>query len=165
MVAFDYLARHPQHAEQLARLHFAEWGGIFAGWSVDLALAGLISHAAGPTIPTTIVALDERHQLLGSASLLDTDADQLRDFSPWLASVFVLPAHRHNGVGRALVDRVADEARTLEVATLYLFTTRARKWYLDLGWQETARRTIERHEVCVMSLDLRWDAKRRAAHA
>jgi GNAT superfamily N-acetyltransferase len=162
VVAFDYLARHPEHAEQLARLHFAEWGGIFDGWSVDLALAGLISHAVGPTLPTTIVALDEQQHLLGSASLLDTDADQLRDFTPWLASVFVLPEHRHNGIGRALVDRVADEARALNVATLYLFTTRMRQWYLDLGWQEIARRMVQQHEVCVMSLDLRWDARRRA---
>jgi len=161
-LAFDYLARHPQEAERLAALHFAEWGGIFSGWSRDFALAELLCHGVGPAVPTTIVALDEHGALVGSASLLDTDADELRDFTPWLASVYVLPEHRSEGVGRALVDRIADEARALGFSTIYLFTLRARHWYADLGWQEIARRTIQQREVSVMSLDLEWDRRRHA---
>lgn len=154
MIELDYLANHPQHAERLARLHFAQWCAMYRDWTPDLALFELLSHREGPAIPSTVVAL-ELGVLLGSASLLHIDSDEIRDWTPWLASVYVLPEFRGCGIGRRLVERVVADAAALGVETLHLFTDDTQEWYRRMGWREHARRALGDTEVSIMCLDLK----------
>lgn len=154
-VRIDYLAAHPEHVAPLARLHLAEWGSILPGWSYAAAFAELASHGTGPVIPTTLVALGEDDALLGSCSLLATDHDAMRDYAPWLASLYVLEAHRRRGVGRALVARIVEDAAELGVATLYLYTQDAQRYYAALGWRRHAPYRFGALEVDVMAIEPR----------
>jgi len=52
--------------------------------------------------------------------------------SPWLAGVFVAPEHRRRGIGAALVERVVQEARALEIPRLYIPGDGT--LYVRLGW-------------------------------
>ena len=54
--------------------------------------------------------------------------------SPWLAGVFVAPEHRRRGIGAALVERVVQEARALDIPRLYLYTPGGGTLYARLGW-------------------------------
>ena len=56
------------------------------------------------------------------------------ELSPWLAGVFVTPEHRRRGTGAALVDRVVQEARALDIPRLYLYTPGDGTLYVRLGW-------------------------------
>jgi GNAT superfamily N-acetyltransferase len=146
-----YLADALHHAPQLARWHHAAWGALLPGWSVAAAQAELESHRAHCAIPTTILAYED-DELAGSASLLANDHERIRAWSPWLASVFVRPASRGRGIGRALVARVIADARALRVPTLYLYTTDAMAYYQALGWGACGNMTLDGADITVMSI-------------
>lgn len=148
----EYLARHPQHVAPLAALHVAEWRQFLPDWTYAMAFAELASHGEGPAIPSTVVALDGE-VLLGSCSLLANDHDDIREFSPWLASLYVLEPHRCRGVGRALSGRIVADAAALGVGTLYLYTRDVQRYYERLGWKAHARCRFDAFEVDVMSIE------------
>ena len=97
MVRISFLADEPQHVDQLADWHHAQWQHLYADWTHETARAELLSHAGCKTLPTTLV-LTENEVLLGSVSLVDVDAEELSAIgSPWLASLYVAPDQRGRG--------------------------------------------------------------------
>ena len=147
------LCEHPQAIEQLARWHFAQWGPANPANNVERRIARLQGHLEPGRVPQTFVALDGE-QLLGSASLVAADLPNRDDLSPWLASVYVDPPHRRQGVGAALVKRVADEAIALGLPTLYLFTPDRAAFYARLGWTVMEQDQWNGTPVTVMQLQL-----------
>jgi len=75
-----------------------------------------------------------------------------KDLSPWLASVFVPPEHRGKGIGTALTRRIMDEAKALDVGTLYLFTPDRETFYSRLGWTVLERPEYRREQIVIMKL-------------
>ena len=148
---FGYLADAPAHAATLARWHFGAWGSLLPGWTLEAAQAELETHRAHCAIPTTILAFED-DELAGSASLLANDHERIRAWSPWLASVFVRPASRGRGIGRALVERIVADARALAVRELYLYTTDAMAYYEAMGWKACGRMTLDGADITVMSI-------------
>ncbi len=148
-----YLADHPEHIEELARLHFAEWGYLNPGDTLDRRIERLTADCGRLAIPAMVVALRE-HELVGSAALVAHDMSDHRSLTPWLASVFVKPEYRRNGVGSMLVRRVEQEAAALGVETLYLFTPSAAPLYERLGWTLLEHCRYKGVEVDIMSRSL-----------
>jgi GNAT superfamily N-acetyltransferase len=143
---FAYLCDHMRLAPELARLHYAEWGPLLPDWSEAEALAELRTHRSRQAVPTTIVMLEsfaagrrshgtDADSLVGSVSLLQNDDDRIRDYSPWLASLIVLPQYRGRGFGIALVERCVQEARALGISRLHLYTAGQQAFYRRLGWR------------------------------
>src|SRR4051812_42419169 len=106
------LRERPEVIEQLARWHFAQWGSVNPTSTIERRMERLRGHLEPGRVPQTFVAVDG-DELLGSASLVAADLPSRDDLSPWLASVYVDPPHRNRGIGAALVNRVAEESRTL----------------------------------------------------
>lgn len=151
MLALHYLADLPQHIPTLAAWHFAQWGELNPANDVATRIARFETHLQRAAVPTTFVACDDS-ELLGSASLVAHDLDIRPQLTPWLASVFVSPAHRSRGIGRLLVQRVMDEARDLGVAGLHLFTLDREQFYASLGWSLIERTVYRGREIAVMGL-------------
>jgi predicted N-acetyltransferase YhbS len=145
----DYLADHPHLAPLLAAWHHREWADLLPGWSLEEAEDELRSHTVRRRVPTTFVALEDDRPV-GSASLLQEDLDGWEHLSPWVASVYVVPAWRGRGVGSRLVARAVEEARALGVPTVYLFTAGQEAFYARLGWEPLARTEHAGREVVVM---------------
>lgn len=150
----DFLADHPQHALTLARWHHREWGALMPDWTRGDAERELTGHATRRDIPTTLVLLDDNHALLGSVSVLDEDASEFRDLSPWLASLYVAPPARGRGLGAQLVRAAVDYARGQGVPRLYLFTPAHAPFYARLGWSLLGSRMLGPREVTLMAIDL-----------
>jgi GNAT superfamily N-acetyltransferase len=85
------------------------------------------------------LAVDDSAQPVGCASLVEHDMLTRPELSPWLAGVFVPREHRRRGIGAALVERVVQEARSLGVQRLYLYTPGFGALYLRLGWSVLER--------------------------
>jgi N-acetylglutamate synthase-like GNAT family acetyltransferase len=132
---FAYLCDHMRLAPELARLHYAEWGPLLPRWSEAEALAELRTHRSRQAIPTTMLMLDDADSLIGSVSLLQNDDERIRDYSPWLASLIVLPQYRGRGYGIALVERCVQEARAQGIPRLHLYTAGQQAFYTRLGWR------------------------------
>jgi predicted N-acetyltransferase YhbS len=151
----DYLADHPELAEVLAGWHHREWQALMPEWSLADALAELRGHTGRRQVPTTLVAIDLGDgRPLGSASLLAADLPGWEHLSPWLASVYVVPERRGQGLGSRLVGRAAEEAAALSIPALYLFTAGQQAYYERLGWAALERARHHRAEVSIMRLRL-----------
>ena len=86
--------------------------------------------------------------------LVAHDMESRLQWSPWLAGVVVAPEHRRRGIGAALTERVAIEARSLGFFTLYLYTFSTEQYYSRLGWQFIERDSYLGADVTIMSLNL-----------
>lgn len=148
----EAIGRHPAYIGSLARWHHREWGALYDDWTLDAADAELRDHASRTSLPTTLLLLDG-DDLVGSVSLLIEDAPALQDRgSPWLGSLFVVPAARGRGGGRILVDAAVAHAAREGVAVLRLFTLWHEDFYASLGWQAEERTSLHGTPVVIMSI-------------
>lgn len=134
-----------QHAALLAEWHVREWQPLVPSMNVPDMLAEFATHTGGLQVPTTLIALDA-DEVAGSVSLLENDHDDIRAYSPWLASLYVRPEYRGRGLGIDLVRRCEDMAQRLGIAKLYLYTAGQEAFYRRLGWQGIA--TVSLHGAC-----------------
>lgn len=77
--------------------------------------------------------------------------DNRPELFPWLAGVFVTPERRRQGVGAALVRRIMDEATSVHVSKLYLYTVDSTAFYANLGWSLLEHAAYRGKEVSIMS--------------
>ena len=151
-VAFAWLSERPEWVPRLAALHHAQWSSLLADWTLGEAMHELAAQTGTATVPTTIVAIVDG-QLAGSVSLLANDDARIRDYSPWLASLLVLPTYRRRGLGEALVRRCVALAASLGIERLHLYTDDAASFYKRLGWRPLARTALGGTPVDVMCIE------------
>jgi predicted N-acetyltransferase YhbS len=72
--------------------------------------------------------------LAGTCLLVQSELQPCHAVSPWLAGLYVVAEHRRQGVGRALVRAIEDQARQRGSRRLYLYTGGASTYYERLGW-------------------------------
>ncbi|MEZ4866891.1 MAG: GNAT family N-acetyltransferase [Caldilineaceae bacterium] len=148
-----YLADHPLHLPTLAVWHYAQWGHLNAGETLQGRIERLRQHVGKPAIPTTVIAL-EGELLLGSASVVGNDLRTHPHLSPFLASVYVAPEFRRRGIASALVREIMHLAHQLAFPTLYLITPDQQRLYASLGWAAQEEVEYRGEWVTVMTADL-----------
>ncbi len=74
-------------------------------------------------------------QPIGTASLAAEDLDERPDLTPWLAGVYVDPAHRGQGHAAHLIAAVEAACRSALISTLWLYTNTAERVYARAGWR------------------------------
>ena len=146
-----HASQHSHHLPALAEWHHREWAHLYRDWTLPTALSELQSHRdANAIADTTWLALDE-DTLLGSVSLLSEDAPALAHLDgPWLASLWVHPAHRRQGLGAYQVNHVRQHARQHQLPRLRLFTVDGADWYRRLGWQDEQTAVLNGSAVTIM---------------
>jgi GNAT superfamily N-acetyltransferase len=145
-----YLADRPEFIPTLARWHYQEWAYLRPGDSVEGRIARLRGSCGRGEIPLTLVAVSDR-EVFGSASLVEHDMDNRPELLPWLSGVFVRPERRRHGIGAALVRRIMDEATSLRVSKLYLYTMDRTAFYANLGWSLLEHTVYHGQKVSIMS--------------
>jgi uncharacterized protein (DUF952 family)/GNAT superfamily N-acetyltransferase len=94
-------------------------------------------------------------ELLGVATLVDDDElPDSREPGPWIAAVWVDPAHRRRGVGSALVRHAERRARALGHDNVFLYTEDKGEWYAQSGWKALRSSTLNGLPITVMRLSL-----------
>ena len=151
--SIHYLADQVDLVPTLAEWFYQQWSYLNPGDSIPKRVERLQKRCRRGEIPTTFVGL-VRGRLVGSASLIASDMDSHPELTPWLASVFVASEYRKRGFGSSLVRRVMDEARSLGIPTLYLFTPDQEALYFRLGWRLRARETYRVERVALMETHL-----------
>jgi len=161
------LAHHLGLTPMLAHWHHDAWAHLYESWDLATAEAELLAMDRPGRIPTTWVAFDgpsrDAAHVLGSVSLIDDD--ELPGFEhlrPWLASLFVSPVARNQGVGRRLTAHVVAQARALGEARVHLFCAGQERYYARLGWRTVARASAQGEPVAVMAIDTDPRTPRRA---
>lgn len=137
---------------------------LLAGWLWEAfwrgdgyALAEVEARVAAGTAqrgpPQTFVLLLDG-QPAGTASLAAQDLDSRPDLTPWLAGVYVVPEARGRGLALDLVRAVEGAAGAAGVATLWLYTRRAERVYLQAGWHTVEHFTHHGDQATLMRREL-----------
>jgi len=150
-VELRYLARDPALVATIAGWHHETWAHL-TGRSHAERIREFDEQLESDRIPLTVVAFADGRPV-GSASLLVEDMDTHPDWTPWLASVFVVPAFRRNGIGEQLCRRIVAEARRLSVPRLYLYTPDQAPFYARQGWRTLAQETYHSEAVTIMEIE------------
>ena len=147
------LANCPEVIPTLAQWICDEWP--YEGRSRTEAEAQLRENLNRDRLPITWVSR-ENGQVIGTVSLdlSDLPLPDYTAFSPWLASLYVIPSQRSRGVGRALVNHVLDFARHVSIPTLYLWTPGKTMMYEKCGWKVLATATYVGQPIAVMRIEL-----------
>jgi N-acetylglutamate synthase-like GNAT family acetyltransferase len=146
------LKDYPQHIPKLAEWQYQQWWYLNPDESIADRAEEFKTHLTDTLTPSTFIAVDS--ELMGSASIIESDMDSRPDLSPWLASVFVLPQYRNSGIGSSLVKHVMLSAKQSGLKHLYLFTPDREIFYSRLGWQVLSREEYKLHAVSIMHIDL-----------
>lgn len=133
-----------------AALHDTWWAAD--GWTLE-ATRDFLAAAMGPGAPCCVVA-ERRGDWLGTATLDTSDLAIRADLSPWLASLWVRPDMRGQGVGALLVRHVEALARARGHAKLWLFTPDRAAFYERLGWRRQGVEPARLGPVVLMSRNL-----------
>lgn len=150
----SYLADHPEHIPDLARLLLDHWRPYNPDQTLEERIAKLHAHLNRDRLPIALAALSGPH-LLGIAALRVHDLDDRPDLTPWLGGVYVKPAFRRQGVGSALTAAVESKAQDLGFREIYLFTLDREDWYASLGWSTLESFRWRGHPGIIMRKDLR----------
>lgn len=70
----------------------------------------------------------------GCCLFVRAEIDAKHDLTPWLASLYVAPEFRNQGIGAALVRAIQQHARGVGCGELHLYTSKAEAFYARLGW-------------------------------
>lgn len=153
-VRIEFLARHSQWVPAIARLLHQEWGDL-SPWAslseIETRLAGQLNIGA---VPFTLVALNEKDDLIGTAGVKLFELPRHPDKEHWLGEVFVPVAERGRGVGSALTRACVAECERLQIPALYLYTPDQQSLYSRLGWEEIERSRANGESVSIMRLRL-----------
>jgi predicted N-acetyltransferase YhbS len=149
-VQIELLADRPEFIPSLAEWHFREWAYLRPGDSVANRIRILHERSGRRDLPITFVA-SSGTELLGSAMLMHHEMDTRPQYTPWVAGVFVAPAQRQRGIGRALTQHVISEAAARGFARVYLFTPSAEAFFSHLGWSIVERTRYRDANVTIMS--------------
>ena len=149
----DHLADHMAFVPTVAEWHHREWGHLAPESSLDQHITRVAQTCTRDAIPSTFVAV-AGDVPVGCASLIHHDLMTRMELSPWLASVYVAPEIRRQGIGSRLVRRAVDSARELRVERLYLITPDQESFYRRLGWSTLEWTYYRGEDVLIMEYPL-----------
>jgi GNAT superfamily N-acetyltransferase len=145
----ERLSRGSPHLTMVATWQFQQWRHLSPSTSFDAWRQELRGQCGPRGVPSVFVALTDGEPV-GTASLVHEDMEVRRELSPWLASVFVAPEWRGQGIASRLVRRVEAEARQAGIERLYLFTPDQQALYRRLGWEDKEALVYRGEEVTIM---------------
>ncbi|MCE8020996.1 GNAT family N-acetyltransferase [Halomonas sp. MCCC 1A11036] len=143
------LSPDSDHLATVASWTYAEWGHLHPNSTANSYREALRRECGDGGVPSVFVAM-QGDQPVGTAALLAEDMDSRRELTPWLASVFVLPEWRGQGIASTLIRRVEQEAADCGIRQFYLFTPDQQALYRRLGWQDHEDLCYRGEKVTIM---------------
>jgi GNAT superfamily N-acetyltransferase len=135
------LAEHPHMVPAVVDIAWQEWGASQPANERDrwLREMELDSRLHAP-MSAAFVAMDG-DRAVGVVQLHEFEIDAIRDRSPWVCGMVVLPEYRGAGIGSRLLAALERFAAGHGIQRLWVFTEHAAGFYERCGWQ--------RHEEAV----------------
>jgi GNAT superfamily N-acetyltransferase len=152
MIKIINLKDEPENLSTLASWHQDEWSYLNPGEDLFSRISRMQPFLNEDFIPSTFIAKNK--VLLGSAAIVLQDMKTEPQLAPWLASVYIRPEFRRQGIGRQLVLHVMEQARKKGIDCLYLYTPDQECFYIKLGWSTIDKRKHQGHDVTIMQVNL-----------
>lgn len=154
----DYIGHYPEHIPTIASWHQREWQNISPELTTQLRIELYSGYKSRPGVPSCILAHSNGIPA-GSASLVVSDMDSHTHLTPWVASVYVHPSFRNQGIATQLLQHCERDALASGVKQLFLFTPDQTRFYLKRGWKLLESCVYHGKTVDIMNLDLATEAE------
>jgi GNAT superfamily N-acetyltransferase len=151
MILVEPLENHPELVPLCARWNFSEWGQA-AGHTMEAIVDAFLGFLDPFSTQKAFVAFLSGLPA-GLVLLIDNDLESHAHLAPWLASLYVVPEMRNEGVGRRLISAVESAARDQGHAGLYLYTSNV-EYYRRLGWREFETLTGDDAGLTILAREL-----------
>ena len=139
---------------QLAQWHHNEWLHLNPGAILSCRLQRYQASLETEALPEIFVAYNGT-TLLGSVTLDKEDMDTRSHLTPWLASLYVQPDNRRQGVASQLIKYVVCYAKENGYKNIYLFTEDQTDFYQHRGWHFIESVEYRNAEVDLMFQNLK----------
>lgn len=140
----------PAFAPVLAAAHAQEWGHLYANWNREVAFADFEMEKSNVDLPITWVIHHSSGPLMGSISLVNDDLPGVPDLNPWLASLFVFPEFRGQGLGKLLVQQALNFLQRKKQPHAYLFTEDQVSFFSKFNFVIVGKTKANGHPVTVL---------------
>ncbi|MBU9847241.1 GNAT family N-acetyltransferase [Rahnella ecdela] len=148
------LAGQTAHIPAISQLLHEEWSA-FEHWAEPARISQrLQARISAGHHEFTLVALANKQEIAGTASVIRYELADRADREYWLGEVFTCVHMRGKGIGSALVRACVEKARAAGIDALWLYTPDQQALYARLGWQEAEQRELVGEHVTVMMLPL-----------
>lgn len=136
---------------QVAEWSYSEWGHTRSDNSVEKLIELYRARINSDLIPITLVGT-VGSEIVGMASLVENEARDFPELTPFLSALYVSQMHRRNGYAEGLVEEILKYAKQHGYEACHLITDKFEQLYNNLGWSTI--RTYERNEktIKVMSI-------------
>jgi GNAT superfamily N-acetyltransferase len=125
------------------------------GLSLADSEAQLTKLATTPEGPETALIAFVSGRLAGICLLVLNELEPAHDdLSPWLASLYVDPQFRGQGVARRLISAIEEHVRSQGIARLNLYTADAEHLYRKCGWAVVEQFATGHGVMILMTRDL-----------
>ena len=138
----------------VARWSFDQWGRGVAGNTLEATIERTMQRLNRDRLPLAVVAT-EGAKILGTAHLKIREMDIYPQFEHWLGNVYICAEARGRGLASQLAQHIADRAKGLDIANLYLQTEKLDGGlYARLGWKPVEQVHYHGLDVLVMVREL-----------
>lgn len=145
------LATHPELIPLLAQWQHQEWQHLNPpSYDLQSRIEEYQQAISTSGLPVMLVA-HHNGQALGSIRLIENDMASHPELGPWLASLYVHPDFRGQGIAMHLISEIENVARQLGFQHIYLYTEDRQLMYQRLGWQKQFSEHYYNKEVEVMT--------------
>lgn len=130
----DYLCNRKEYINVVSKWVFDEF---VVGSGSKSSIEDLIEFFSSTSVddyPITFVAYNESG-CLGAISMFENDLKTQNELKPWLASLYVAPQNRNQGVAEELIKSVIQKTEELGYSELYLRTEHTSTYYKKRGWE------------------------------
>lgn len=147
-ITIENLYDYPEYIDTVVNWLYSEWGdNNYSFWN-----SWVRSSVHKNGVPMTFILFVD-DTIAGTYSLWNCDIQSRQDLSPWFGGLFVdLPfrGKDFNGkrLGAIMQKHAFKQAVDLGIESLYLFTEKSPKYYIENGWEYIGN-AFDEHDQCV----------------
>lgn len=130
----DHLCNHTEYINIVSTWIYDEFVVKAKGRLSFKEVVEYLSNTNKKDYPMIFIAIVD-NECVGTVSIFENDLKTQKELTPWLASLYVSPDKRGQGVGELLINHVQDVVKGLGFETLYLRTEHTYEYYTRLGWE------------------------------
>ncbi|MBY0500640.1 MAG: GNAT family N-acetyltransferase [Alphaproteobacteria bacterium] len=151
-IHIEYLADFPQYTSLAAEWRYIEWSTFNPELTWDFLNDSMKRHLNRSELPLTLLAFN-KSDLVGMVSLRKYDLKDHENMTPWVASLYVVPEYRKQGIGELLVKAAEAKARILNYKKIFLYSFNhlLETWYNKLGYKKIEEGNVYGNPIYVMS--------------
>jgi len=152
------LRQQPERTAEIAALLHSEWSHL-PNWACLTQIDLRLQRRNCPSKSSfTLLACSANGPLMGTASVIEFELEDMPVRRYWLGEVFTAADFRGRGVGSALINACITAAQQQKIKELWLYTPDKQLLYQRLGWQEVEQREVNAERVSVMVRSLTHSA-------